>query len=68
MADQWFPGENEITSTGLPMSYQGKLYFPVTTETEYPTIYIIDPVTFSASKGIKVTYAGSIVAIGRLAK
>jgi hypothetical protein len=60
------PAKDQITSTGLPASYGGKMYFPITAEAADPAIYIIDPATAEATKGLTVTGAASINAIGRL--
>ncbi len=61
-----FPSKDEITATGLPMAYQGKMYFPVTVSGSDAAIYIIDPETATATKGLTVTGASSINAVGRL--
>ncbi|MDR0753829.1 MAG: DUF4374 domain-containing protein [Prevotellaceae bacterium] len=60
------PLYDKITGTGLPMAYEGKMYFPITEEGEYPAVYIIDPSTASARKGISIIGAASLNAIGRL--
>ena len=49
-----FPSKDDIISVGLPMNYDGKAYLPITVEGEYPAIYIIDPETATAVKGITV--------------
>ena len=49
-----FPSYDQIVSTGEPMAYNGRMYFPVSIETEYPTIFIINPETAVAEKGISV--------------
>lgn len=49
-----------------PLVENGKLYMPmVTTDGNDPAIYIIDPVSATATKGMKVT-ANSIDAVGKL--
>ncbi|MDR2291939.1 MAG: DUF4374 domain-containing protein [Prevotellaceae bacterium] len=60
------PANDKITGTGLPMAYEGKMYFPIVEEGAYPAVYIIDPTTASARKGISITGASSLNAIGRL--
>ena len=60
------PAKDKITDTGLPASYDGKMYFPITAEAANPAIYIIDPATAAATKGLSVAGATSINAIGRL--
>jgi hypothetical protein len=60
------PAKDKITATGLPTAYDGKMYFPITAEAADPAIYVIDPATASAEKGLTVTGATSINAIGRL--
>ncbi|MDR0412707.1 MAG: DUF4374 domain-containing protein [Dysgonamonadaceae bacterium] len=60
------PAKDRITATGLPASYGGKMYFPITAEAADPAIYLIDPATATASKGLTVTGAAAINAIGRL--
>jgi hypothetical protein len=60
------PAKDKITATGLPSAYGGKMYFPITAEAADPAIYIIDPATATATKGLSVTGATNINAIGRL--
>jgi hypothetical protein len=60
------PAKAQITATGLPLACDGKMYFPVTAEGADPAIYIIDPVTATAMKGLSVSGAKSITAVGRL--
>jgi hypothetical protein len=60
------PAKDKITATGLPAAYGGKMYFPVTAEAADPAIYIIDPATATATKGLSVAGATNINAIGRL--
>jgi hypothetical protein len=66
---QWvtgLPAQDKITTTGLPSPYGGKMYFPIAAEGDSPAIYVIDPVTAQATKGLTITGAASINAIGRL--
>jgi hypothetical protein len=62
------PAKDEIINTGLPAPYGGKMYFPITAASADPAIYIIDPTTAVATKGLTVTGAASINAIGRLTR
>lgn len=61
-----FPGKDEITATGLPMTYEGKIYMPITIVNEDPAIYIIDPATATAVKGISISGTTSVNAVGVL--
>jgi hypothetical protein len=68
---QWvtgIPAKDQITATGLPTPYNGKMYFPIAAAASDPAIYIIDPATATASKGLTVSGATSINAIGRLSQ
>ncbi|UZR97752.1 DUF4374 domain-containing protein [Chondrinema litorale] len=60
-----FPSKDDISDIGLPMSYDGKLYFPITATGEYPTIYEIDPVT-SQSTAVLSVASTNVEAIGLL--
>jgi hypothetical protein len=60
------PAKDQITSTGLPTPHGGKMYFPIAAEAADPAIYIIDPANATATKGLTITGAASINAIGRL--
>ena len=60
------PAKEQITNTGLPMAYDGKMYFPVTETGVDPAIYIIDPATATATKGMTVSGSKNINAVGRL--
>ncbi|MDR0733637.1 MAG: DUF4374 domain-containing protein [Dysgonamonadaceae bacterium] len=60
------PALDKITATGLPAPHNGKMYFPITAEAADPAIYVINPTTAAATKGLTVTGATSINAIGRL--
>ena len=60
------PDAETIAVVGrIPFADGGKFYMPITTTDELPTIYVIDPVTSSAVKGVKVD-AESISAVTRL--
>jgi hypothetical protein len=60
------PAKDKITGTGLPMAYDGKMYFPIVEEGKDPTVYIINPSTAVAQKGVSIKGATSLNAIGRL--
>ncbi|MCT6869123.1 MAG: DUF4374 domain-containing protein [Apibacter sp.] len=53
-----FPSKDQITATGWPLSCEGKIYLPVTTTNEQPTVYVIDPKTTSAKRGLVVESEG----------
>ncbi|PQL95316.1 DUF4374 domain-containing protein [Apibacter adventoris] len=53
-----FPSKDQITGTGWPLSYQGKIYYPVTTSNDQPTVYEIDPKTVTAKAGLVVEAEG----------
>lgn len=59
------PSIDLITATGLPFADGGKMYLPITTDSEAPTLYTIDPATASATAGLKVN-ANGIGAVGKL--
>ncbi|MDR1406838.1 MAG: DUF4374 domain-containing protein [Tannerella sp.] len=60
------PAKDQITGTGLPAAHGGKMYFPITAEGANPALYIIDPATAAAVKGLSVSGATSINAVGIL--
>lgn len=61
------PAKDVITGTGLPVAHDGKMYFPIVAAGADPAIYVIDPATAVAKKGISVSGASAISAVGRLA-
>lgn len=61
------PDYNINPSFGLPIAENGKLYIPVTEVDKNPAIFIVDPATASATKGLTV-HADEITAIGKLSK
>lgn len=63
-----FPAMGDITSTSWPYAnpLTGKSYVGVTTANEEPAIYVVDPKTFSAKKGIVVKGATAISGLGYL--
>lgn len=67
--EKGLPAKDIISSLGSsPYFENGLAYMPVvTTDGTQPTVYIIDPTTASAKKGITVT-ASAISAIGKLHK
>jgi len=60
------PNVDQILDTGLPMGYDGKMYFPISMEGEFPAIYIINPATATATKGLSISGSSHIRAVGRL--
>lgn len=60
------PSKDAIADIGTPTPLDGKLYFPIKEEGQDPTIYIIDPATAKAEKGLKVVGADNIGAVGFL--
>ncbi|MDR3287169.1 MAG: DUF4374 domain-containing protein [Prevotellaceae bacterium] len=60
------PSKDQITATGQPLAYEGKMYFPIVTENDDPAIYIIEPANALATKGISISGATNINAAGRL--
>jgi hypothetical protein len=61
------PAIDKITGIGsTPYAGDGKIAVPVTTSDEYPHIYLIDPVTATAVKGLEVVTEQSIAAVGKL--
>lgn len=61
---QGIPAMDNIVNTGLPYAYEGKLYMPITEKAQDPAIYVIDPVSAKATKGVVVTGTQAIKAIG----
>jgi hypothetical protein len=53
-----FPAKEDITATGWPFAYNGKMYFPVTTANAKPTVYVIDPKAGTAKAGLVIDAAG----------
>ncbi|MDR2691643.1 MAG: DUF4374 domain-containing protein [Dysgonamonadaceae bacterium] len=63
-----FPAADEITATGWPLPYNGKVYIPVvSTANEYPVVYAIDPATGAAQAGVVIQAAG-VLGLGVLQK
>ncbi len=56
---------NIVTNTITPAIYEGKVYLPVNEQGTDPAIYVIDPATNAATKGLVVKGATVINAIGR---
>lgn len=61
-----FPAKDQITAIGIPFADNGKLYFPITTATAPPTVYVIDPKTATAKAGLVIN-ADGVGAVGKLA-
>jgi len=62
---EW-PSKDEMTDVGDPMEYNGKAYLPVTYSNSDPCIFIIDPETGTATKGVTITGAATFNSIGQL--
>ena len=62
------PAPDRIVNTGLPVSYGGRVYLPITEQNADPAIYVIDPASASAAKGISITGASAINAAGYLGR
>lgn len=60
------PSKGLITYAGIPMTYNGKIYLPLTEYGQNAAIYIVNPSTVQAVKSISVTGATQIRAIGHL--
>lgn len=56
----------ESANTGWAFTTNGKAYVGITAIDAQPAVYVIDPVTATAKKGITVTGATSIPGLGRL--
>lgn len=61
-----FPDQDNIDTVGWPFTANGKAYLGVTTSDAEPAVYIIDPKTASAKKGITVTGVTSIQGLAKL--
>lgn len=61
-----FPTTSEITSVGWPFTADGKAYISAVTPTTNPTVYVIDPATAVATKGISISGVSSIPGMGKL--
>lgn len=59
------PSVDVITATGLPFADDGKAYLPITTDSDVPTLYVIDPASATAIAGLKVD-ANGVGAVGKL--
>jgi hypothetical protein len=61
-----FPAITEITSVGWPFTADGKAYISAVTPTTNPTVYVIDPATAVATKGISISGVSAIPGMGKL--
>ncbi|WP_163407071.1 DUF4374 domain-containing protein [Flavobacterium ajazii] len=61
-----FPTVSEITSVGWPFTADGKAYISAVTPNTNPTVYVIDPITATAKKGISVSGVSAIPGMGKL--
>lgn len=61
------PAADVLASFGAPFSTDGKAYIPVnTTDGKAPALYVIDPVTATATRGLELASGDSFVAVGAL--
>lgn len=61
-----FPTVAEITSVGWPFTADGKAYISAVTPDTNPTVYVIDPETATAKKGISISGVTGIPGMGKL--
>lgn len=61
-----FPTIGQITSVGWPFTADGKAYISAVTPDTNPTVYVIDPATATAQKGISVSGVSAIPGMGKL--
>lgn len=66
MVANGFPSIDKISGVGWPFTADGKAYIPVVTTDAYPTVYVVDPVSAAATKGISISDATSIPGLGKL--
>ncbi|MDW7694490.1 DUF4374 domain-containing protein [Flammeovirgaceae bacterium SG7u.111] len=65
----WISGIPEfgnINDVGWPFSSDGKAYLPITTSDASPTVYVVDPVTATATAGVVVKAATGIGGLAKL--
>lgn len=62
-----FPAIDQITSVGWPFTADGKAYISAVTTSTVPTVYVIDPLTAVAKKGISISDVTAIPGMGKLA-
>lgn len=60
------PDVETISNAGWPFSGDDKVYLPITTTDANPIVYVVDPVTAVATKGIEVQSATSIGGLAKL--
>ena len=61
-----FPAVTELTSVGWPFTADGKAYISAVTPDTNPTVYVIDPATATAKKGISISGVSAIPGMGKL--
>ena len=61
-----FPAIDQITSVGWPFTADGKAYISAVTPSTSPTVYVIDPATATAKKGISISGVSAIPGMGKL--
>jgi hypothetical protein len=60
------PAAENISSIGsTPYAGEGKIAVPIVSKDEYPHIYLIDPATATATKGLEIVAEG-VAAVGKL--
>ena len=65
---QGLPALDKIVSHGVPLYHNGKIYLPLLRKGKAPAIYVIDPATAKAARGLEITGAKEISAIGVITK
>lgn len=60
------PAASEIDGIGWPFTSDGKAYLGITASNAQPAVYVIDPKTATAKKGITVTGMSAIQGLARL--
>ncbi len=61
-----FPSIDRITGVGWPFTADGSAYVSVVTTDAFPTVYVIDPATATAKKGISISDATNVPGLGKL--
>lgn len=61
-----FPAVDAIDAAGWPFTANGKAYIPITPSNAQPAVYVVDPKTAIAKKGITVSGVTSIAGLAKL--
>lgn len=61
-----FPAVDQIKEVGWPFTADGKAYVSAVTPDTNPTVYVIDPITATAKKGISISGVSTIPGMGKL--